>query len=234
MQEDIYEKEEADNFFDRCFEKLPKDLKLRESKQSFLKTIEKHSLLNKHSNVLEIGCFIGDLLFHIKKIYECDVYGLEPSTKAADYCYSKFNIKLENCSLINSKLNSYDKNQKIFNLIILDDVLSWMDRRNILSVVALIDKILIPGGHIIIRDFDPTFSFSYQNHHVKNHKVSNFKIAGGHKKFFLLSGMYAVIEENIKSEKSLQKINTSRLDSMNWNETLIRKTHLNLFPELPL
>ena len=43
-QEDVYEKEEADNFFDRCFSKLPSDLKLRESKQFFLNVIEREKI----------------------------------------------------------------------------------------------------------------------------------------------------------------------------------------------
>ena len=55
-------------------------------------------------NVLEIGCFIGDLLFFLKKNHDCKVVGIEPSKKAVLHCLNKFNIKLINSTFSSSVL----------------------------------------------------------------------------------------------------------------------------------
>ena len=196
---------------------------------------QKHNLINKSSSVLEIGCFIGDLLYHLKKDYKCNVVGIEPSSKAVNYCKSKYNISLENTSFINSQFaKNINLQTQSFDLIILDDVLSWMDRKTILNVIYLIDKLLLPGGYLMIRDFTPSFSFSYLNHHVKDKSVSNFKISKGHKEFFLLSGMYMIVEEYIRTDSRFQKSTTNRPDSSTWSDCLLRKNEFNLYPLLPL
>ena len=169
-QDSFYLQVESNAFFQRWKKnsheiiKNKKKLILRKNKKDIFRIIKKKNLKNK--NILEIGCFIGDLLFYLKKKYKCKVYGIEPSSNACSYSKKFFNLKLENSTLLKSKLfNLKKKNYQKYDLIICDDVLSWIDRSILLPTLGTIDWMLKPNGIIFIRDFFPTKSFAYNNHH---------------------------------------------------------------------
>ena len=85
LQDDYYLDVEADAYFDRWQSKNNSfDGKLRSSKKDILLKLEQENLLSK-KKVLEVGCFIGDLLKQIKDKYESDVYGVETSAKACKF-----------------------------------------------------------------------------------------------------------------------------------------------------
>ena len=71
-QDNFYLKIEANKFFERNFLKEKKNFikvdnfKLRKSKNEILQILKKNVSLKK--NVLEIGCFISDLLNVLKKV----------------------------------------------------------------------------------------------------------------------------------------------------------------------
>ena len=69
LQDDFYLKKESNAFFDRwrASEGKNYDGKLRSSKKLILSQLEENISL-KNIKVLEVGCFIGDLLAHLKKI----------------------------------------------------------------------------------------------------------------------------------------------------------------------
>lgn len=169
-QDDFYLKKEANAFFDRWITSEGKkyDGKLRESKKLILTQLEENiSLSNK--KVLEVGCFVGDLLAYLKKDYSCKVYGIEPSSKASNLCKKTFKLEnIENTIFTKSKFfNLNNKFKNNFDLIILEDVLSWMPRESIIQVFAIIDWLLKTNGAIFFRDYSPNFSFAYENHHQK-------------------------------------------------------------------
>ncbi len=234
IQDDFYLSVEADAYFDRWKSKNSDfDGKLRASKKTILQKLEKEDLLSKRIKVLEVGCFIGDLLYYLKKDYNNDVYGIETSSKACNFCQDNYGLLLENNNFLRSsyfKFNS--KNEKLFDLIIFDDVLSWMSRENILQVIAVTDWILKDDGSIFLRDFSPSFSFAYENHHHKGKNIFNFKQSQGHRQFFLKSGMYFEKSTNLYTDKSFQIISTSRSDSSIWSETIITKCKEPLHPVL--
>jgi ubiquinone/menaquinone biosynthesis C-methylase UbiE len=236
LQDDFYLKIEANAFFDRWKIAQGKkyDGKLRENKQSILSQMEKNISL-KNLKVLEVGCFIGDLLGHLKKKYSCDVYGIEPSSKACDLAKKKFNLKIENSTFIKSNFFSLNiKKKNTFDLIILDDVLSWMSRQHIMQVLAIIDWLLKIDGAIFFRDFSPSFSFAYENHHQKNNDIYNFKQSYGHRNFFLQTGMYYEKFTKISNLDNLQKIKTFRKDAGLWADSILIKTSKPMHPVLKL
>ena len=159
LQDDYYLDVEADAFFDRWQSKNNSfDGELRVSKKNILLKLEKENLLSKEKKVLEVGCFIGDLLKKIKDKYKSDVYGVETSAKACKFSKNLYDLTLENNSFIKSSYFQFNENsKKTFDLIIFDDVLSWMSRDNILQVIAITDWILKDGGSIFLRDFSPSF-----------------------------------------------------------------------------
>ena len=179
----------------------------------------------KNIKVLEIGSFISDLLYFLKKKYNCKIEGVEPSSKACKFAKEKYNIKIINKTFYRSKffgLKTKYKNK--FDLIICDDVLSWMDRSIILETLSSLNWILKENGHIFIRDFSPTKNFAHKNHHWPKQNILNFKVAGGHKNFFINSGKYKIVYNKEYYSKKFQKIRISHKQSHLWGDTLLKKT----------
>jgi cyclopropane fatty-acyl-phospholipid synthase-like methyltransferase len=231
-QDDFYFSTEANDFFDRWQSSAGRNYNgdLRENKQSILSVLTDNIDL-KGLRVLEVGCFISDLLATLEKEYSCKVSGVEASAKACEMAKSLFGIKIENSSFIASILFGLNAEQKgEFDLIIFDDVLSWMGRENILQVIAVTDWLLKDGGSIFIRDFSPVFAFAFENHHKKGRGVYNFKQPNGHRQLFLNSGKYFERYTKIYTDYSMQKIETTRADSATWADSLITKTKHPLHP----
>lgn len=236
IQDNFYLKEESNAFFDRWKENLAKEfpIELRSSKREILGHLTTNVKLEK-LKVLEVGCFIGDLLSQLRNDYQCEVYGIEPSSKACDYAHKNFDLLLENSTFIKSTyFQLTEKNIQLFDLIILDDVLSWMSRDFILPSLGVLDWMLKPGGSIYIRDFSPVFAFAFQNHHCPSEKVFNYKQQGGHKKFLLESGKYLEQSSNLRNTSDYQKVTTSRPDASVWSDTILVKLHEPLHPILDL
>ena len=234
QQDDFYLKKESNAFFDRWYvsEGRNYDGKLRESKKLILSQLEENISLS-NIKVLEVGCFVGDLLADLKKNYSCKVFGIEPSSKAYNLCKKIFNLKnIENTIFTKSKFfNLNNKFKNNFDLIILEDVLSWMPRESIIQVFAIIDWLLKNNGAIFLRDYSPNFSFAYENHHQKNNNIFSFKQSNGHRNFFLQTGMYYEKYTKI-TNLNLQKIKTFRPDSSIWADSIIIKSSKPLHPVL--
>ena len=114
-QDKFYLRVEANKFFERNFLKEKKNFininnfKLRKSKNEILQIIKKNvSLRNK--NILEIGCFISDLLNILKKQYNCKVSGVEPSSYACKFAKKEFGLNIDNKTFLTSKYMIQKKN----------------------------------------------------------------------------------------------------------------------------
>lgn len=236
-QEKIYLEAEANDFFLRNINDINiGELGLRPSKEAIYRNIENYYGSGFHGlDVMEVGCFIGDLLNMLRNSHACNIVGIEPSSKACDYAIESYGI-----SLINNTFNAcpyfgFDENKlHSLDLIIADDVLSWMSRQLILPVLASFDWLLRPGGIIYLRDFCPPMDFAYPNHHQPGKDVFNYKVAGGHKKFFLETGNYLIAQEFVRSDSAFQKAATRRVDSTIWSDSLLLKSALPLQPRLAM
>jgi SAM-dependent methyltransferase len=229
-QDNFYFKIEANKFFERNFLKVKKDIinvnnfKLRKSKNEILQIIKKNTSV-KNKNVLEIGCFISDLLNILKKKYNCNVSGVEPSSYACKFAKKEFGLNIENKTFLNSKyVTSKKKYKDKFDIIICDDVLSWIDREIIMECILSINYILKYDGHIFFRDFSPPHNIAVKNHHHKSENIYNYKVAGGHKSFFLMTGQYRTIFSK-KFITNKYQVNKSKSNITNiWTHDLIKKT----------
>ena len=229
-QDNFYFKTEANKFFERNFSKEKLNIinvdnfKLRKSKNEILEIIKKNVSL-KNKNVLEIGCFISDLLNILKKKYNCNVSGVEPSSHACKFAKKEFGLNIENKTFLRSKyMTAKKKYKEKFDIIICDDVLSWVDREIIIECIASINYLLKYDGYIFFRDFSPPQNIAVKNHHHKKENIYNFKVAGGHKNFFLMTGQYKTIfSKKFKTNKYQVKKSKSNITNI-WNHDLIKKT----------
>ena len=231
MKQDIfYQKIEADAFFERhkknhktLHDQINKNF-LRKTKKEIYDILRKNIKINKNFKVLEVGCYIADLLYQINKKHKCKVYGIEPSKHACKLAKNIYSLKIENKTFFNSKFFKLKKNNhQVFDIIIFDDVLSWIDRDLILPTFGVIDWILKKNGHIFFRDFSPKKNFAHPNHHWKTKKIFNFKHKNGHMAFFLNSGKFKKIYHLEYSTNKFQKIKIKNKTSMIWSDTLIKK-----------
>jgi SAM-dependent methyltransferase len=236
MQDNFYLTKEANDFFDRWHASLAQEYKgdLRSNKKSILDILESNLSLDG-MRVLEVGSFVSDLLAHLNKKYLCEVYGVETSSKACGFARDLFGLDIENSSFVGSSFFSLDtKLKSSFDLIIFDDVLSWMGRGTILQVVAVADWLLKDGGAIFLRDFSPAFAFAFENHHQKGNGIFNFKHPNGHRQFFLNSGNYFERFSKVYNDTNLQKVKTARVDSSTWADSLIIKLAAPLHPVIEM
>jgi 2-polyprenyl-3-methyl-5-hydroxy-6-metoxy-1,4-benzoquinol methylase len=237
-QDNFYNKVEANSYFLRwkkdnsIFDKSK--FHLRDSKKEILYALNKNYNL-KDKRVLEIGCFIGDLLNELKRKYNCSVCGIEPSSLACKFAKKHFKLIINNSTFLKSKFFLLKKeNFQKFDLIIIDDVLSWIDRSVILSTLAVVDWMLKPKGIVFLRDFSPPTPFALKNHHWKKEKIYNFKQAYGHKKILLETGKYIEISNHVRSTSKYQKINTKNKMSTIWSDSIIKKIEDFTHPILKL
>ena len=222
-QDKFYRNVESNAFFNRWAAKKEGFLYLRKNKKTIYDQLQKNINL-KNLNVLEIGCFIGDLLNHLKKKNNCKVKGVEPSNKACLYAKKKFNLKLINSTFFNSNyFGANKKYQNKFDLIIFDDVLSWIERDLILQCLSSADWMLKEEGYIYLRDFAPRQNFAVRNHHWPKKNIYNFKQAKGHKNIFLETGKYIEIFSKQYRTSKLQIIKSSNPQSSIWSDTIIKK-----------
>jgi SAM-dependent methyltransferase len=235
-QDDFYLEKESNAFFERWYKSNENNIptRLRNTKVEILDQLEKFVNLNSLS-VLEVGCFIGDLLGFLKNERNCDVYGIESSSKACEFAKENFNVEIENSTFLKSNLFRLDaSNFQKFDLIICDDVLSWFSRDIILSSLGVLDWMLKPGGNLFIRDFSPSFPFAYENHHWPGNEIYNYKQANGHRQFFLETGKYLETTTFIRNDSQYQKIKLEREDSMTWSDTVLTKIKNTLHPKIKI
>ena len=229
LQDFYYKEFESDNYFDRWKKNDDKEYinvtkrKLRKEKVKILNYLLSNINL-KNKDVLEIGCFVGDLLFYLKKNFKCNVKGVESSYKACKFSKKFFNLKIENKIFIESKFFFINKkNYKKFDLIICDDVLSWIDRGAIIPALSSIDWLLKEKGYLFLRDFTPSKNFALRNHHYKKFKIYNFKQKNGHKSLLLKSGKYIEIKNKTFLSKRFNKKNIKYKEANIWSDTILKK-----------
>jgi len=229
IQDFFYKKKESDLYFNRWLNNNNKEYKgimekkeIRLEKKKILSFLKKNINLN-NKNVLEIGCFVGDLLYYLERDHKCKVHGVESSNKACKLAKKIFGLSIENTIFFNSRFfGNKTKNYEKFDIIICDDVLSWMDRAIILQVISSIDWLLKKNGYIFLRDFTPNRNISVRNHHHKK-KIFNYKIKNGHKTFFLESGKYSLINNRKFITERFNKKKMKNNEINKWSDTILKK-----------
>ncbi len=175
-QLEVFKKYEADRWYERNKESLkPKD-------DIVIWLLENYGVLKAESSVLEVGASNGWRLARIYEKYKCKAVAVEPSKKAVEegkkvFPFIEFyNIALEEMDFENS-----------FNVVIVNSVLHWIDRKNLLHAIARIDRALKEEGYLVIGDFQMPIFIKNPYHHTQE-ELYTYKQA--YKELFLSSGLY--------------------------------------------
>lgn len=123
--------------------------------------------------VLEVGCSNGWRLNAVQLSLGCACVGVEPSEEAvlagrSQYPSIDFRVGLAS-SLPCSANESYD-------LVIVNFVLHWIDRKTLLASLAEIDRTVADGGYLILGDFLPDWPKRNRYHHREDVELFTYKL----------------------------------------------------------
>lgn len=111
--------------------------------------------------ILEVGCANGWRLLKLQKLYDCDVFGLDPSTAAIMEAH-KAGLRGVHVGSARSIAQFADSS---LDLIIFGFCLYLCDPRDLHRIAYLADRALQDEGYIVIHDFDSLFAFARQYKH---------------------------------------------------------------------
>ncbi len=232
-QDQQYLTHEGDDFFRRNF--AGRDLPvLRPNKTTILDEINASGI--RYSRVLEYGCNYGDLLayFRCEGLAE-ECRGVEASGAAVEFGRARYGEKVTfvQGTIADNDINTDDSLVGRFDLVIVDDVFSWVSRETLLHSAANIDNVLADGGHLFIRDFYPDKRVKNLNHHVADGSVYNYKVPGSHAGLFMATGMYEIRRQMIYYDDKGMSTDYKCDNPFNyrWTDTILQKSVRDYFSE---
>jgi SAM-dependent methyltransferase len=122
--------------------------------------------------VIELGCSTGYRLDKIRSTLApgCRCVGLDASKEAIDAGRTQY-PELE---LYHGLLSDIPLEQE-FDLVIVNFVLHWVDRKTLVKTISEIDRIIKDDGLLILGDFLPDYPQRRRYHHLPDERVFTYK-----------------------------------------------------------
>jgi ubiquinone/menaquinone biosynthesis C-methylase UbiE len=139
-------------------------------------------------SVVELGSCNGYRLNKIRKILPpgCRCVGIDASREAVQDGRKKY----PELALYEGVLSDIPLKDD-FDLVIVNFVLHWVDRRTLVKSIAEIDRLTKDGGLLLIGDFLPDYQQRRRYHHLPNDMVFTYK--QDYAKIFEIFGTYREI-----------------------------------------
>lgn len=211
IQDIIFEKSEADNWFLRNKEAIiNKDIE-HDYPCRLVKNLKSKDNIK---SVLELGASNGYRLNALKNILpDCKKFvGVDASQMAVEDGKKRYGL-----SMYTSKIDDFNSEEE-FDLVIVNFVYHWIDRKTIFEAVANTDKLVKDGGYLLIGDFCPDFPQKRKYHHLANEKVYTYK--ADYTKVFEALNTYKIISKEIFNHDDK---NCAETDSSNRAQIAILK-----------
>ena len=139
---------------------------------------------NEINNVLEIGCSSGIKLESICNMLNAAGFGIDPSEKAVKSGNQR--KKDVDIKLLVGTSEKLPFETGSFDLIYFAFCLYLFDRRRLFQSIAEADRVLKPGGFLVITDFDPGVQYKRPYSHLKG--VFSYK--QDYSLLYINSGLY--------------------------------------------
>jgi SAM-dependent methyltransferase len=178
LQDSLFSDYEGDRWFERNCRALNA---FDPSADLPLKLISLYGLTPER--VLEIGAANGFRLAAIHKRTSAEAVALEPSAQAVLNGKASFPF----ITFIRGTASAVPLRDS-FDLVIVNFVFHWIDRRSLLRAVAEVDRLVSDGGYLLIGDFHPANQLQVRYHHLKTEEVFTYK--QNYAATFLASGLY--------------------------------------------
>lgn len=179
MQDNVFKKYEGNHWYERnaCH--------LDAQQQDYIVDMIKYLGLNPEK-VAEVGCSNGYRLERIRREFGAVCCGFDASKEAIEAGRKLYPaIKFIHGTV--AEIESSD----VYDLVICNFVLHWVDRTTLLASIAKIDALVQQGGTIVLEDFLPDYQQRRKYHHLPEMDVYTYKQDYG--KIFTVSGLYKEI-----------------------------------------
>lgn len=140
----------------------------------------------KPEKVAEVGCSNGYRLEHIRREFTADCCGFDASMKAIQEGRNLY----PDVEFIHSTVADIESDD-VYDLVICNFVLCWIDRKTLLHSIAKIDDLVQPGGILVLGDFLPDYQQRRKYHHLPELDIYTYKQDYGN--IFISSGLYKEI-----------------------------------------
>lgn len=181
-QKEIFKKQEADQWYLRNKEYLENEQSV--GRDIPLRLIAEYKLTPK--KVLEVGAADGFRLAALAKGYKAACTALEPSAQAIAAGKKKYPA----VTFVKGTAEALPFKDGAFDLVIINFVLHWLDRIDLLCTVSELDRVLRDGGHLLIGDFYPDHPGKFAYKHVQS---GVYTFTQRYPNIFLASGLYALL-----------------------------------------
>jgi SAM-dependent methyltransferase len=148
--------------------------------------------------ILEIGASQGARLAELHKRYQAQVTGVDPSAAAVADGRRSFPV----IQFFVATAKSLPLADELYDLVIVNAVFHWIDRRSLLASAAEIDRVLKPDGHLLIGDFAPFSPKKVRYHHRSDAEIYTYK--QDYPDLFLATAGYVVLAQQIHDHRSLE------------------------------
>lgn len=161
--------------------------------------LRRHKLRPKR--VLEIGCSNGWRLEKVRTLFSTRCVGVEPSLAAlrnGKKLYPKLDLRRGTMSRLPVR------KQERFDLVIVSYVFHWVARETLMRSLVEVDRVLKPGGYLLIDDFLPRKVYDAPYHHLPGRDVLTFK--RDYASMFAATTLYQILSrETYHAEKPNMK-----------------------------
>lgn len=159
--------------------------------------LKNSKFLKDNMKIVEIGASNGRNLNYFKNNLNCEVSGIEPSSKAIADGNNKF-FNGENF-LLKGSSDSLPYNDESIDIVMFGFSLFWVGRKYLFRSISEADRILKTGGLLFITDFDTKVPFKRINIHNKD--AYTYKM--NYSNLFLSNPQYYLIEKKNYSHNDI-------------------------------
>ena len=142
------------------------------------------------SNVLEIGCSDGSKLRSICKNLNAFGFGIDPSEDAIA-TGNALNNSLNQITLSIGTASNLQFENSFFDVVYFGFILYLVDRNSLFQAISEADRVLKPGGFLVIQDFDP----GVRHKRPYSHLDGIFSFKNSYADLFTASGHYFEAEK---------------------------------------
>jgi SAM-dependent methyltransferase len=190
-QDEVFLAAESDRWFQRNLTALGRDL----DNDLPLKLLSLYQM--KPRSVLEVGAANGYRIAEIAKRFGTRAVAVEPSSLAvADGRQRYPTVEFHEGHARQLPVTGP------FELVIVNFVLHWVDRANLLQSVAELDRVTAEGGWLLIGDFHPWFPTRNRYHHLPDANLYTYK--QDYAEIFLASHLYQSVAQLTANDRELQ------------------------------